>query len=141
MMACISPVMEALFYGSTGLVAAAGAPVNIHDGTYRGFKVMLDFIYQAKGFTLSDLLETPGKEQITESDELERVLEVFFFADKYQINSLISFCKNAILYKIKFSSRNLVPMHNVLSSYKDNLREPPMPKPIQMDSNENGRNS
>jgi len=122
-MACYSPVMEALFYGSTGLTAVAGDPVDIRDGTFRGFKGMLDFIYQENDFTLADLLENPGKEQITESDELERVLEVFFFADKYQINSLISLCKNALLYEIKFSSRNLASMYNVVSSYQDNLRD------------------
>jgi len=123
MMACYSPVMEALFYGPTGLAAVAGVPVDIRDGTFRGFKGMLDFIDQENDFTLADLLEDPGKEEITESDELERVLEVLFFADKYQINSLISLCKNALLYEIKFSSRNIAPMFNAISSYQDNLRE------------------
>jgi len=114
-LAMASPVMFAHFFGP--LAVRDGNPIYINDemGTARGFKAMINFIYNEDKYSITDLLE--GKENITESGELERLMELVAFGDKYQIKSLIFFCRNALIQKIKFSRENVSQMYEVICKY------------------------
>jgi len=112
-LAMASPVLFANFYGP--LAVKDRNPVVINDGTARGFRAMIDFIYAEENYSITDLLE--GKEGITESEELEKLMELLIFGDKYQIKSLITFCRNILIQKIKFSRQNVAQMHDVICKY------------------------
>jgi len=114
-LAMASPVMEAQFYGPLSVNNGNYIPVKDEMGSVRGFKAMIDFIYNDK-YSIADLLT--GKEVITESDQLERVMELLFYGDKYQIKSLVSFCRNLLLHKIKLNRGNMFTMYNVICKYK-----------------------
>jgi len=114
-LAMASPVMFANFFGP--LAVKDGNPVYINDemGTARGFRAMINFIYNEDKYSITDLLE--GKEEITESDELEKLMELLTFGDKYQIKSLVIFCRNVLIQKIKFSRENVSQMYEVICKY------------------------
>lgn len=110
-LAMISPVMWAQFYGPL----AEKKSIITETGSSRGFEKMLNFIHD-ENYSITDLLN--GKEVITESDELEKVMEIVHVADKYQIQSLIAFCRNILLHNIKLSSENIFDMYNVISKHR-----------------------
>jgi len=114
-LAMASPVLFANFYGP--LAVTDGKPVLINDemGTARGFRAMIDFIYNEENYSITDVLE--GKEGITESGELEKLMELLIFGDKYQIKSLINFCRNVLIQKIKFSRQSVAQMQDVICKY------------------------
>jgi len=115
-LAMASPVMKALFYGPLAVNNGNYIPVIDEMGSVRGFKAMIDFIYDEDKYSIADLLD--GKEEITESDQLGRVMELLFYGDKYQIKSLVSFCRNLLLHKIKLNRGNMFTMYNVICKYK-----------------------
>jgi len=114
-LAMASPVMFAHFFGP--LAVKDGNPIYINDemGTARGFRAMIDFIHNEDKYSITDLLE--GKEKITKSEELEKLMELLAFGDKYQIKLLIIFCRNVLIKKIKFSRENVSQMHEVICKY------------------------
>jgi len=114
-LAMASPVMFAHFFGP--LAVKDGNPVYINDEmeTARGFRAMINFTYNEETYSIADLLE--GKEGITESEELERLMELLIFGDKYQIKSLIVFCRNALIKNIEFSRENVSEMYEVMCKY------------------------
>merc|ERR1719319_638586 len=107
--------MFAHFFGP--LAVKDGNPIYINDemGTARGFRAMIDFIHNEDKYSITDLLE--GKEKITKSEELEKLMELLAFGDKYQIKLLIDFCRNVLIKKIKFSRENVSRMHEVICKY------------------------
>jgi len=113
-LAMASPVMFAHFYGP--LADKERNPVYINDemGSARGFEAMLSFIHE-EGYSIRNLLE--GKQKITGSEELEKLMELLVFGDKYQIKSLITFCRNVLLQKIKFTRENVSEMNDVMCKY------------------------
>jgi len=115
-LAFASPVMKALFYGPLSANNKSIISINDEMGTVRAFKAMIDFIYDEDNYSIQDLLD--GKEEITTSEELAQVMELLYFADKYQIKSLISFCRNLLIHKIKLNRGNMFNMYNVICKYK-----------------------
>jgi len=110
-MAMASPVMFAQFFGPL----AEKKSIITETGSARGFGAMLDFIHE-EDYSIADLLD--GQEEITASDELARVMEVVHFGDKYQIQSLICFCRNILSNKIKLTSENFFDMYNVIIKHR-----------------------
>jgi len=110
-MAMASPVMFAQFFGPL----AEKKSIITETGSARGFGAMLDFIHE-EDYSIADLLD--GQEEITASDELARVMEVVHFGDKYQIQSLICFCRNILLQKIKLTSENFFNMYNEIIKHR-----------------------
>merc|ERR1719186_2336661 len=77
----MSPVFYAQFYGP--LATRDDGPVEIVDGTAKGFKQLINFICQPKSF----------KFQV---QNVEEVFDVSYFAHKYQIGSLVSRCRQIL---------------------------------------------
>jgi len=109
-----SPIMRTAFYGS--LAEKPGVPIVVEDGTPRGFMYMLDFVYNEDRYSIKDLLD--GREEISECDDLKKLMELAYFGDKYQINSLLSFCRNILIYKIKLTNENVVNLYSVNDEFK-----------------------
>lgn len=114
-LALASPVMKALFYGPLSAKTEIRIPIQDEMGSVRGFKAMIDFMYDEDNYSIADLLN--GKEEITESDQLEKVMELLFYGDKYQVKSLICFCRNLLLHKIKLTRGNMFSMYNVICKF------------------------
>jgi len=119
-LAMASPVMFAHFYGP--LADKERNPVYINDemGSATGFEAMLSFIHE-EGYSITDLLD--GKQQITKGEELEKLMELLVFGDRYQIKSLITFCRNILLQKIKFTRQNVSEMNDVMCKYNSHTLE------------------
>jgi len=114
-LAMASPVMKAQFYGPLSDENKNIIPITDEMGTSRGFLAMIDFIYNQDKYSIKDLLH--GKEEITIGEDLKQVMELLFFGDKYQVKSLISFCRNLLIHKIKLDRGNMFSMYNVISNY------------------------
>ena len=110
-----SPVMFALFFGP--LADKNKKPVYINDemGTTRGFEEMMNFVYKEDKYDIADLLG--GKERISKSEELEKLMELLFFGDKYQMKSLIALCRNMLIKNIKFTRENVTKLYEVIHKY------------------------
>jgi len=113
-LAMASPVMFAHFYGP--LADKDRKPVYINDemGSARGFEALLSFIHE-EDYSITNLLDR--KQKITEGEELEKLMELLVFGDKYQIKSLITFCRNVLIQKIQFSRENVSEMKDVMCKY------------------------
>lgn len=118
-LAMASPVMNTQLFGP--LSPQFGVPIPVKDGTPRGFRAMLDFIYNEENYAMGDLLD--DKEEIAESDDLRKVLELLQFGDKYMIKSLVHFCRNLLLRKIKLNDDNIFAMFSVISEYEEYTTE------------------
>lgn len=93
-----------------------GVPVLIDDGAPGGFKALLDFIYNEGKYSIKDLLD--GKEKITDKDDVKKVMELLYFGQKYQINSLVSFGRNILIKKVHATLKNAMEIHREILEYK-----------------------
>jgi len=80
-LALISPVFYAQFYGP--LATRNDGPIEIVDGTAKGFKQLINFICNPKSFKL--LVRNVAE-----------VFDISYFAHKYQIESLVSLCRQSL---------------------------------------------
>ena len=81
-LALISPTFYAQFFGPFSVSDSVkdGRPIEIVDGTARGFKQMIDFISHPKSYQLK-------------VESVDEVFDISHFAHKYQIRSLVSLCR------------------------------------------------
>jgi len=114
-LAMASPVFNTQFYGGQLLEPKAGEPVEITDGTPEGFKAMLDFIYNEQEYTIKDLLGE--KEKIDSVEDLKTVMDLAYFGHKYQVNAILSFCRN-LLKNISYTVDNVVQIYSGIHNYK-----------------------
>merc|ERR1719186_225266 len=91
--------------------------ISVTDGaiTRRGFKAMIDFIYKEGNYSISNLLS--GKEEVSLSDELAVVMELLYVGDIYLINSLVIFCRNILINKIRITRSNMKSMFDVMRNF------------------------
>jgi len=91
--------------------------ISVTDGaiTRRGFKAMIDFIYKEGNYSITDLLS--GKEEVSLSDELAVVMELLYVGDIYLINSLVIFCRNILINKIRITRSNMKSMFDVMRNF------------------------
>jgi len=81
-LALISPTFYAQFFGPFSVSDSVkdGIPIEIVDGTARGFKQMINFISHPKSYQLN-------------VESVDEVFDISYFAHKYQIGSLVSICR------------------------------------------------
>merc|ERR1719508_442875 len=106
----------ACFYGSFASVNIGDKITETEPATARGLRSMIDFIYDEDNYSIADLLE--GRQEISEKEDLEKVMELLLVGDKYQILNLVSFCRNILLSSVKFTSHNWSDMSEVMGKFE-----------------------
>jgi len=79
-LALVSPVFYSQFYGSPTVKVRGKKPIKIEAGTARGFKKMIKYICCPNSFR--------------GFNSAEEVFETCYFAHRYQIGTLVSFCRS-----------------------------------------------
>merc|ERR1719203_949735 len=105
----------ACFYGSFDNVGIGDKITETRPVTARGLRAMIDFIYDEDNYSINDLLE--GRQEIEGKEDLEKVMEVLLVGDKYQVLSLIAFCRNILLGHVKFTRNNVSGMVEVINRF------------------------